>query len=123
MPDLGLSSHGLIRCFKIVNSDALQTKILDVGKKISAQPTARKKIEPPCRIRGVLGGFRDELLGFLIGFSHYFQKSSHFFTVLDGFQMKKFKLFLKKIPSGFDCSRFTMTKFSVLGIFTEDSKD
>ena len=27
-------SHGLIRCFKIVNSEVLQTKILDVGKKI-----------------------------------------------------------------------------------------
>ena len=44
------SAHGLIRCFKIVNSEVLQTKFLDVGKKNSAQPTARKKIEPPCRI-------------------------------------------------------------------------
>jgi hypothetical protein len=31
--------------------------------------------------------------------------------------------FLEMIPSGLDCSRFTMTKFSVLRIFIEDSKD
>ena len=48
-----VKTHGLIRCFKIILARVSETKILHVAKKISAQPTARKKIEPPCRIGGV----------------------------------------------------------------------
>ena len=47
------AAHGLIRCFKIVISRVSEKKLLDIAKKNSAQPTARKKIEPPCRIGGV----------------------------------------------------------------------
>ena len=38
-----VKTHGLIRCFKIILARVSETKILHVAKKISAQPTARKK--------------------------------------------------------------------------------
>ena len=46
-------SHELICHFKIVETAAIRKKLLVVGKKISAEPTARKKIDPLCRIGGV----------------------------------------------------------------------
>ena len=44
------SPHVLIRCFKNVLTALMKTKNLVSGKKISAQPTARKKIGSPRRI-------------------------------------------------------------------------
>ena len=44
------STHVLIRCFKNVLTALMKTKNLVSGKKISAQPTARKKMGSPFRI-------------------------------------------------------------------------
>ena len=46
----------LIQCFKNVFSYIEKEKNLVVGKKISAQPTASKKIETPLRIGVVFKG-------------------------------------------------------------------
>ena len=35
-------AHGIIRCFKIILARVSEKKLLDIAKKISAQPTARK---------------------------------------------------------------------------------
>ena len=56
-------SHVLIQCFKNVFSYTEKEKNLVVVKKISAQPTASKKIETPLRIgeifKGLVSGGRN----------------------------------------------------------------
>jgi len=51
-----IDPHVLIQCFKNVFSYTEKEKNLVVGKKISAQPTASKKIETPLRIGVIFKG-------------------------------------------------------------------
>ena len=51
-----LPNHNTMQCFKNVVSYIGKEKNLVLGKKISAQPTASKKIETPLRIGVVFKG-------------------------------------------------------------------